>query len=208
MERTGRTDDKMNNLDRRLSKVEELSDKLTDMAITMKGMLTTLENMQKEQSEQGERLRKIEEEPADAHGDGPKGSTADAHGDGLKGSTADAHSNGPKGSPADAHLVGEITLLEFGLLRKLYLLPVEGLHHAHALEYGHYASAPLFVESPHILSGAFELFGLKGSYPKVYGNYGESCESDVKIRGEDEDECEDRTHDHRKKAYEEVLDGP
>lgn len=66
MERTGRTDDKMNNLDRRLSKVEELSDKLTDMAITMKGMLTTLENMQKEQSEQGERLRKIEEEPADA----------------------------------------------------------------------------------------------------------------------------------------------
>jgi hypothetical protein len=35
------------------------------MAITMKGMLTTLENMQKEQSEQGERLKKIEEEPAD-----------------------------------------------------------------------------------------------------------------------------------------------
>lgn len=66
MERTGRTDDKMHNLDRRLSKVEELSDKLTDMAITMKGMLTTLENMQKEQTEQGERLRKIEEEPADA----------------------------------------------------------------------------------------------------------------------------------------------
>lgn len=66
MERTGRTDDKMNALDRRLSKVEELSDKLSDMAVTMKGMLTTLENMQKEQSEQGERLRKIEEEPADA----------------------------------------------------------------------------------------------------------------------------------------------
>ena len=56
----------MRDFDRRLSKVEELSDKLTDMAITMKGMLTTLENMQKEQSEQGERLRKIEEEPADA----------------------------------------------------------------------------------------------------------------------------------------------
>lgn len=65
MERIGRSDDKMHDLDRRLSKVEELSDKLTDMAITMKGMLTTLENMQKEQSEQGERLRKIEEEPAD-----------------------------------------------------------------------------------------------------------------------------------------------
>ena len=65
MERIGRIDDKTNDLNRRLSKVEELSDKLTDMAITMKGMLTTLENMQKEQSEQGERLRKIEEEPAD-----------------------------------------------------------------------------------------------------------------------------------------------
>lgn len=66
MERIGRSDDRMRDFDRRLSKVEELSDKLTDMAITMKGMLTTLENMQKEQSEQGERLRKIEEEPADA----------------------------------------------------------------------------------------------------------------------------------------------
>ena len=65
MERIGRSDDRMRDFDRRLSKVEELSDKLTDMAITMKGMLTTLENMQKEQSEQGERLRKIEEEPAD-----------------------------------------------------------------------------------------------------------------------------------------------
>lgn len=65
MERIGRIDDRMRDFDRRLSKVEELSDKLTDMAITMKGMLTTLENMQKEQSEQGERLRKIEEEPAD-----------------------------------------------------------------------------------------------------------------------------------------------
>ena len=66
MERIGRSDDRMRDFDRRLSKVEELSDKLTDMAITMKGMLTTLETMQKEQSEQGERLRKIEEEPADA----------------------------------------------------------------------------------------------------------------------------------------------
>ena len=55
----------MHNLDRRLSKVEELSDKLSDMAATMQGMLVTLQTMQKEQAEQGERLRKIEEEPAD-----------------------------------------------------------------------------------------------------------------------------------------------
>ena len=65
MERIGRSDDKMHSLDRRLSKVEELSDKLSDMAVTMQGMLVTLQNMQKEQAEQGERLRKIEEEPAD-----------------------------------------------------------------------------------------------------------------------------------------------
>ena len=65
MERIGRSDDKMQNLDRRLSKVEELSDKLGEMAVTMQGMLVTLQNMQAEQSEQGERLREIESEPAD-----------------------------------------------------------------------------------------------------------------------------------------------
>ena len=65
MERIGRSDDKMHSLDRRLSKVEELSDKLGEMAVTMQGMLVTLQNMQKEQTEQGERLKKIEEEPAD-----------------------------------------------------------------------------------------------------------------------------------------------
>lgn len=39
----------MQNLDRRLSKVEELSDKLSEMAVTMQGMLVTLQNMQAEQ---------------------------------------------------------------------------------------------------------------------------------------------------------------
>lgn len=65
MERIGRSDDKMHNLDRRLSKVEELGEKLSEMAVTMQGMLVTLQNMQKEQTEQGQRLKKIEEEPAD-----------------------------------------------------------------------------------------------------------------------------------------------
>lgn len=55
----------MHSLDRRLSKVEELSDKLSDMAVTMQGMLVTLQNMQAEQKAQGERLEKIEQEPAD-----------------------------------------------------------------------------------------------------------------------------------------------
>lgn len=55
----------MRSLDRRLTKVEELGDKLSEMAVTMQGMLVTLQNMQKEQAEQGERLKKIETEPAD-----------------------------------------------------------------------------------------------------------------------------------------------
>lgn len=65
MERIGRSDDKMHSLDRRLSKVEELGEKLSEMAVTMQGMLVTLQNMQQEQAEQGKRLKKIEEEPGD-----------------------------------------------------------------------------------------------------------------------------------------------
>ena len=65
MERIGRSDDKMRDFDRRLSKVEEFGEKLSSMAITMQGMLVTLQSMQKEQTEQGDRLKKIEEQPAD-----------------------------------------------------------------------------------------------------------------------------------------------
>ena len=60
MERIGRSDDRMRDFDRRLSKVEEFGDKLQSMAISLQGM-----TMQKEQAEQGERLKKIENEPAD-----------------------------------------------------------------------------------------------------------------------------------------------
>lgn len=65
MERIGRSDDRMRDFDRRLLKVEEFGEKLSSMAITMQGMLVTLQSMQKEQSEQGDRLKKIEELPAD-----------------------------------------------------------------------------------------------------------------------------------------------
>lgn len=66
MERIGRSDDRMRDFDRRLSKVEEFGDKLQSMAISLQGMVVTLQTMQKEQAEQGERLKKIENEPADA----------------------------------------------------------------------------------------------------------------------------------------------
>ena len=66
MERIGRSDDRMRDFDRRLSKVEEFGDKLQSMAISLQGMVVTLQTMQKEQAEQGERLKKIEEEPSDS----------------------------------------------------------------------------------------------------------------------------------------------
>ena len=65
MERIGRSDDRMRDFDRRLSKVEEFGDKLQSMAISLQGMGVTLQSMQAEQKEQGERLKKIEEEPGD-----------------------------------------------------------------------------------------------------------------------------------------------
>ena len=65
MERIGRSDDRMRDFDRRLSKVEEFGDKLQSMAISLQGMVVTLQSMQAEQKEQGERLKKIEEEPGD-----------------------------------------------------------------------------------------------------------------------------------------------
>ena len=65
MERIGRSDDRMREFDRRLTKVEEFGEKLQSMAISLQGMVMTLQTMQAEQKEQGERLKKIEEEPAD-----------------------------------------------------------------------------------------------------------------------------------------------
>ena len=65
MERIGRSDDRMHEIDRRLSRVENLAKELNSMAISIKGILTTLENMQTEQKEQGDRLKKIEDVPRD-----------------------------------------------------------------------------------------------------------------------------------------------
>ena len=56
MERIGRSDDRMRDFDRRLVKVEEFGEKLQSMAISLQGMVVTLQSMQKEQAEQGERL--------------------------------------------------------------------------------------------------------------------------------------------------------
>ena len=45
--------------------MENLTEQLSDMAASIKVMAVSLQGMQAEQKEQGERLKKIEEEPAD-----------------------------------------------------------------------------------------------------------------------------------------------
>lgn len=64
-ERGKRIDDENNRQNHRLDKLEKIADQLTDMAASIKTMAVTMQGMQKEQERQGQRLEKIEQEPAD-----------------------------------------------------------------------------------------------------------------------------------------------
>lgn len=64
-ERSKRIDDENNRQNHRLDKLEKIADQLTDMAASIKTMAVTMQGMQKEQERQGQRLEKIEQEPAD-----------------------------------------------------------------------------------------------------------------------------------------------
>ena len=64
-ERGKRIDDENNRQNHRLDKLERIADQLTDMAASIKTMAVTMQGMQKEQERQGQRLEKIEQEPAD-----------------------------------------------------------------------------------------------------------------------------------------------
>lgn len=64
-ERGKRIDDENNRQNHRLDKLEKIADQLTDMAASIKAMVVTMQSMQKEQERQGQRLEKIEQEPAD-----------------------------------------------------------------------------------------------------------------------------------------------
>ena len=64
-ERQKRIDDENNRQNHRIDKLENLTEQLSDMAASIKVMAVSLQGMQAEQKEQGERLKKIEEEPAD-----------------------------------------------------------------------------------------------------------------------------------------------
>lgn len=64
-ERQKRIDDETRRQNHRIDKLENLTEPLSDMAASIKVMAVSLQGMQAEQKEQGERLKKIEEEPAD-----------------------------------------------------------------------------------------------------------------------------------------------
>lgn len=64
-ERQKRIDDENNRQNHRIDKLETMAEQLADMAASIKVMAASMQGMQAEQKEQGERLKKIEEEPAD-----------------------------------------------------------------------------------------------------------------------------------------------
>lgn len=64
-ERGKRIDDENNRQNHRIDRLEKMSDQLTEMAASIKAMVVTMQGMQKEQERQGQRLEKIEQEPAD-----------------------------------------------------------------------------------------------------------------------------------------------
>jgi len=64
-ERQKRIDDENNRQNKRLDKLETITDQIADMAASIKAMVVTMQAMQKEQEEQGKRLADIEKKPAD-----------------------------------------------------------------------------------------------------------------------------------------------
>ncbi len=64
-ERQKRIDDEDRRQNHRIDKLEQISEQLTDMVATIKVMAASMQGMQEEQKAQGERLKKIEEEPGD-----------------------------------------------------------------------------------------------------------------------------------------------
>ena len=64
-ERQKRIDDENNRQNKRLDKLETITDQIADMAASIKAMVVTMQAMQKEQEERGKRLADIEKKPAD-----------------------------------------------------------------------------------------------------------------------------------------------
>ena len=64
-ERMKRIDDEQHRQNKRLDKLEDIADKLTELTTSVKTMAESMSAMKDEQKKQGNRLEKIEEAPAD-----------------------------------------------------------------------------------------------------------------------------------------------
>lgn len=64
-ERQKRIDDEDRRQNHRLDRLEKIAEQLSEMTASIKVMAVSMQGMQEEQKAQGERLEKIEQEPAD-----------------------------------------------------------------------------------------------------------------------------------------------
>lgn len=64
-ERLKRVDDENNRQNHRLDKLENLMERINDLTVAVKELATNMKLMQQEQERQGERLERLEDEPAE-----------------------------------------------------------------------------------------------------------------------------------------------
>lgn len=64
-ERLKRVDDENNRQNHRLDKLENLTERINDLAVAVKELAANMKLMQQEQERQGERLERLEDEPAE-----------------------------------------------------------------------------------------------------------------------------------------------
>ena len=64
-ERQARLDDENRRQNHRIDKLEQMADKLTDIALSVKALAVTMEGMQKDLSKYGSQINEMEQRPAD-----------------------------------------------------------------------------------------------------------------------------------------------
>lgn len=64
-ERQARLDDENRRQNRRIDKLEQMYDRLTEISLSVKALAVTMEGMQKDLSKYGSQINEIEKKPAD-----------------------------------------------------------------------------------------------------------------------------------------------
>lgn len=64
-ERQARLDDENRRQNHRIEKLEEMADRLTEIALSVKALAVTMEGMQKDLSKYGSQINDMEKQPAD-----------------------------------------------------------------------------------------------------------------------------------------------